>query len=97
MVYMLLAGSFSKTSNLIWGGNTKNSSEVIFKNHPKRSYNFSYFLNFFQVYPLRHKGVMPHIPIERQSLLVQGHIAALGGELDCLSIVVGITMCEMLG
>ena len=35
-----------------------------------------------QVHPLRHKEVMPDIPFERQSLLVQEHIAALGGELD---------------
>ena len=38
-----------------------------------------------QVYPLSHAEVIPNIPFERQSLLVQEQIAALGGELDSLS------------
>ena len=32
---------------------------------------------------------MPNIPFERQSLLVQEQIAALGGELDALGIYGG--------
>ena len=42
-----------------------------------------------QVHPLRHKEVMPDIPFERQSSLVQEQIAALGGELDSLSTMGG--------
>ena len=42
-----------------------------------------------QVHPLRHKEVMPNIHFERQSLLVQEQIEALGGELDSLSTMGG--------
>ena len=47
------------------------------------------FWNFFQVHPIRHKEVMPDIHFERQSLLVQEQLAALGGELDSLSTMGG--------
>ena len=49
----------------------------------------------FQVHPLRHKKVMPDIPFERQSLLVQEQLAALGGELDSLSTMGGGRPCLM--
>ena len=42
-----------------------------------------------QVNPPRHKEVMPDIPFERQSSLVQEQIAAFGGELDSLSTMGG--------
>ena len=51
----------------------------------------------FQVHPLRHKEVMPDIPFERQSLLVQEPIAALGGELDSLSTMGEGDHVEVLG
>ena len=47
------------------------------------------FCKTFQANPLKHDGVMPIIPFERQSLLVQEQIAALGGELDALGIYGG--------
>ena len=47
------------------------------------------FCKNFQVHPLRHKKVMPDIPFERQSLLVQEQLAALGGELDSLGTMGG--------
>ena len=42
------------------------------------------FWKKIQVHPLSHEEVMLGIPFERQSLLVQEQIAALGGELDSL-------------
>ena len=50
-----------------------------------------------QVHPLRHKEVMPYIPFERQSLLVQEQLAALGGELDSLSTMGEGDHVEVLG
>ena len=50
---------------------------------------FMIFCKKFQVHPLRHKEVTPVIPFERQSLLVQEQLAALGGELDSLSTMGG--------
>ena len=47
------------------------------------------FFKTFQVHLLRHKEVMPDIPIERQSSLVQEQLAALGGELGSLSTMGG--------
>ena len=50
---------------------------------------YVFFCKNFQVHPLRHEEVMPEIPFERQSLLVQEKLAALGGELDSLSTMGG--------